>query len=91
MGNVLTYMNSLAPISDSSPNDLKLLQESLLSEMSKALNNKYASCLWMMLLHLAVFLTFDPLMVPMLDAFIFIGLIATKLFVYSRFMDSQHR
>ena len=55
--------------------------------MNKRLNNKYISIIWMISLHLAI-LTFDFKKVCILDAFIFIAMIATKLFIYSRFMDS---
>jgi hypothetical protein len=45
--------------------------------------------LWLFLLHAAM-LTFDMKLVAMLDAFVFMAMVAAKLFVYSRFMDSQH-
>ena len=45
--------------------------------------------LWLFLLH-ASMLTFDMKLVALLDAFIFMAMVGVKLYVYSRFMDSQH-
>lgn len=45
--------------------------------------------LWLFLLH-ASMLTFDMKLVALLDASVFMAMVAVKLYVYSRFMDSQH-
>lgn len=67
----------------------KSTQQVLLDEMINSLNNKWITLIWFTLIHLAG-LTFIPKNVLMLDAVIFMGMIALKLNQYCRFMDSQH-
>jgi hypothetical protein len=84
MANILEY------VSGSKGEDKReKLQAGLLRELSGKVNSMWATLLWITLLH-ASMLTFDTGHILCLHSTIFILMIAYKLFVYCRFMDSQH-
>ena len=97
MQKILEYVNSLTrgPAKyDSSGDEAskkdESLQQVLLNELISKLNKKWVTVLWQVCIHVSM-MTFNPTHIQVLIANIFIAMTGVKLFIYCRFMDSQHR
>ena len=86
MANILDYIGSYRGNKDEK---IEKIQGKLLKELSWRLNSLWATLLWICLIHTSM-LTFDVGHILFLHSSIFILMIAYKLFIYCRFMDSQH-
>lgn len=84
MANILEYVSG-----NKGDDKREKLQAGLLKELSVKVNSLWATLLWIALLHGSM-LTFDTGHILCLHSTIFTLMIAYKLFVYCRFMDSQH-
>jgi len=87
MANILEYVGGYSGNKDEKR---EKIQGGLLKELSGKLNSVWATLLWITLIHGSM-LTFDVAHILFLHSSIFIVMIAYKLFVYCRFMDSQHQ
>ena len=95
MAKILEYVNNLArgpakyDSGDASKKD-ESLQQVLLHELIRKLNKKWVTALWEVGIHLSVML-FNPIHTQLSISVVFMSMVGVKLFVYCRFMDSQHR
>jgi hypothetical protein len=96
MAKILEYLNSLSrgPNKSDIGEDIvskkdESMQQVLLHELIKSLNKKWVTAFWEVLIHFAV-MTYNPIHIQFCIAMIFMSMVAVKLVVYCRFMDSQH-
>lgn len=95
MAKILDYLNNLSRGSSSNSDDSsnkkdQSLQQVLLDELVVKLNNRFVTVIWVVLIHAAM-LTFKVSHIGLINSLIFMAMVGVKLYVYCRFMDSQHR
>ena len=89
MANILAYVSSKTGGSNSGNEKREKLQRGLIQELNGKLNTMWSSLMWVALIHCAM-LTFDAGNMLFWNFVIFTAMIGHKLFIYCRFMDSQH-